>query len=1365
MKNTLKFLVVMLFLGISLEIHAQMEVTPYDQLPGVIRIDKPAYNKDYPSWAKMLYQYPVNFNAIEQQFQQYLKDNKANAEEENGIDSEEEENAIVRYYKQWRGVVSGYADVNGNIKLPSAKDRKASSAKILKQARTADASNSNWSFLGPKNTFWLNESNSATAPAACPWQVNVFSFDVFKADQNILYCGTETGYLNKTIDGGKQWTIASPNYIFSGIQDIAIHPTNSDIVYVSSGSQIHKTTDGGQTWTPLLASGSTFSANHVVLDPANSNKLVASTDSGIYISIDAGISWSKKATKKAYDIEFKPGDSNTLYSIVKGGTGNFEVLQSMDGGATFAVITSFPSGISDAAGGLLATTAANPNVLLATMLSANDTPFLYKGILNSGTWTWTKVKDCNTTSFTYNNWQGYYDLVLEISPTNENKFMVGARALYKTNDGGLNFDVIGGHYGRFNLHPDIQYLKYLADGSAWVATDGGMSFSNDAFETDFQPRINGIVGSDMWGFDQGWNEDIVVGGRYHNGNTAMTDFYNGKALRMGGAESATGWVLQGKSRAVAFDDLGGGWVLPKTAEGPPEGRFGFSKYPNMLEYGGQRSNLIHHPNYHEILFLGQGNSFWKSTDAGQSFKALYTFPDKVVSGQVVSAQVLCVKMSLTNPNVLYADVENFGLYRSDDQGVTWVYKPSLSSGSNGGAKMTGRTNIALSLYDENTLFACYSNGTWTADKGMVFKSTDGGNSWINWTGAVNGYTKCLAVQPSDSGEDLVYLFTTSRNGDLSEVYYRKNTATSWSLFSNNYPGNFNVNTAVPFFRDGKLRLAGAGGVWESPLQEQNFKPIINPWVENSSNNCMENMLHFDDHSILNHAGASWKWEITPAPAYISNANIRNPEVRLGSPGSYDVTLTVTINGVAYSKTIQKMITTTTCPSITDCSNPGELPKKEWKLLYADSQEVSDPGLATMAFDGDPSTIWHTRWSSGTDPYPHELQIDLGNSYSISKFNCLPRQSGSNGRIKDYELYFSNDKTNWGAVKNSGTFENSSSPQIVEFATPVKARYMRIKALSEVNDNPWASIAELTLTGCISDNCPGVDNPDQADFDQDGLGDACDDDDDNDGVLDVNDSCPMTTLGVAVDNTGCSLFSLPANNFKIQTLSETCRSSNNGKVVITAVNTSYTYNVSLTKNGTAINTSSFTDKAEISNLSSGVYTACVTISGKPESDFKRCFDVVVTEPVDLAVFAKIDNDTKSISLKLINGKEYFIDLNGTVITTTQDEISLPLKQGKNTLRVTTDKECQGTFEKSILLSDTIVAYPNPFTDYLYINIGNNSDKIVSVRVYSIDGKLMQLRDLPVTNGGVIIDGSNFSNGTYLVKVTSENIQNSFKIVKQ
>jgi hypothetical protein len=48
------------------------------------------------------------------------------------------------------------------------------------------------------------------------------------------------------------------------------------------------------------------------------------------------------------------------------------------------------------------------------------------------------------------------------------------------------------------------------------------------------------------------------------------------------------------------------------------------------------------------------------------------------------------------------------------------------------------------------------------------------------------------------------------------------------------------------------------------------------------------------------------------------------------------------------------------------------------------------------------------------------------------------------------------------------------------------------------------------------------------------------DDDNDGVPDTDDNCPTTPFGDIVDLFGCSFFTLPANNFSIQTTSDSFR---------------------------------------------------------------------------------------------------------------------------------------------------------------------------------------------------------------------------------
>ena len=82
----------------------------------------------------------------------------------------------------------------------------------------------------------------------------------------------------------------------------------------------------------------------------------------------------------------------------------------------------------------------------------------------------------------------------------------------------------------------------------------------------------------------------------------------------------------------------------------------------------------------------------------------------------------------------------------------------------------------------------------------------------------------------------------------------------------------------------------------------------------------------------------------------------------------------------------------------------------WQVTSVSSEEPGSPGSNVL--DGDSSTIWHTEYSASQPGFPHEIQIDLGQTYAINGVQYTPRQVGSlNGKVANYEIYLSVDGSN------------------------------------------------------------------------------------------------------------------------------------------------------------------------------------------------------------------------------------------------------------------------------------------------------------------------------------------------------------------
>lgn len=141
---------------------------------------------------------------------------------------------------------------------------------------------------------------------------------------------------------------------------------------------------------------------------------------------------------------------------------------------------------------------------------------------------------------------------------------------------------------------------------------------------------------------------------------------------------------------------------------------------------------------------------------------------------------------------------------------------------------------------------------------------------------------------------------------------------------------------------------------------------------------------------------------------------------------------------------------------------GLLSNKDWKVVRVSSENTANQKLAVNAIDGNPSTLWHTRFTGGIVPPPHELVIDLGAAVTIQCFVYLARQDASwNGAVKEIEFCVSDSPERFGPPVAKATLTKTKKAQEVP-CPPTKGRYVLVRALSELNGNAFASMAEFGI---------------------------------------------------------------------------------------------------------------------------------------------------------------------------------------------------------------------------------------------------------------------------------------------------------------
>lgn len=525
---------------------------------------------------------------------------------------------IINYFKWWERTYEPFVGSDGIIHLPTQQGLK----NIITNANnmvTIDNSNNrlrelssqrlpvgNWSVLAPMITYDFKTKKLSL------WQSNVKRVDASNSNPNIVYVGTDTGMVFKTDNYGEKWTPCSPLKYFGGeINTLEVSNTNSNKVIIGATTILWITEDGGDSWTMITPpTNKKFQQiRDAVFDPNNDNRIIVGTDDGVYLSTNNGKNWTKKLSGRCFDIKYQEkNNSNKIYLLLDDTqsniSGDVNLYISTNNGDSFSkkLITAQSGKLSS---GRIAVSLSNSNYLYIFACRKPQTiipnfagaPCILKSTDEGQNFTFYDIKD-QVHSMDSMGGQGYYDMILSVSPNDPEYIIFGLLFLYSSHNGGQTLDKheqvypqpqpekatnIAGYYGKYDLHTDMQDIDVAKDGTTWLTTDGGVVLSKDFFATEPQPQNNGIYASEFWGFDQGWNEDIIVGGRNHNGSMAQDiERYEGKSIAMRGSEHPTGYVFLSNPRKVTFSDTQQKMIMPDKWNGEFkdfEGANSFYTYP------------------------------------------------------------------------------------------------------------------------------------------------------------------------------------------------------------------------------------------------------------------------------------------------------------------------------------------------------------------------------------------------------------------------------------------------------------------------------------------------------------------------------------------------------------------------------------------------------------------------------------------------------------------------------------------------------------------------------------------------------------------------------------------------------------------
>jgi len=684
-----------------------------------------------------------------------------------------------KQYKRWEYMALRMMDEQGYLKSSEfyINELNQFNAALNSNADNRAALNDNWEEMGPVN--W--NATSGWNPGV--GRITGFSIDETNEDHIIV--GAQTGGVWKTTDGGQNWQPLLDFYSNMSIYSTAMEPGNSNVYFFgSSNGRIYKSLDAGATWNQIGTAGNSV-INKILIHPTNTSLMFASSqNAGIYRSTNGGVSWTSIVSdNRGYDIEFKPGDLNTVYA-----TGNF-YHKSTDGGANFTTI----GGFDNTGAKMMGVSADDPNVVY--VVEANGSTFnAFYVSTDSGT-TFTKLNHAGMNYFGYsltgqdNSGQAPRDMDIDVNPNDVNEVHIAGIHTWRSLNGGVSFvptsHWIPGTAAANNIgynHADVDIIQFYGS-TLYTGTDGGIFKAtnttnlNSNYYTDITEGL-GIRQFYKIGISQ-TDPVIVSGGSQDNG----TSFYTV-------SEGWRDWL--GADGMETFIDKNNADTMYGTTQFGQLYRSttGGLSYNGLNEPGPGQGNWVtpfeQDPSANNTIYVGY-NQVFKSTNSGSSW---------TVISQVFGGNLDHLKIAPSNNNIMYAS-RGAQLFKTTTGGGNWQQLSGFGGAVNSIAiHPTNPEKVALA----------------TSSTIKVFLSDDGGQTWQAVSSGLPNF-QALAVAWQDNGLDGLYL------GMNYGIYYIDNTFSEWQVFNNNLP-NVIINELEINYAEDKIYAATYGrGLWVSPAYD------------------------------------------------------------------------------------------------------------------------------------------------------------------------------------------------------------------------------------------------------------------------------------------------------------------------------------------------------------------------------------------------------------------------------------------------------------------------------------------------------------------------------------------------------------------